>query len=76
MSWSWHVTPPVVLRACRQREGSQVASLVPCTYPRLHTASSPQVTTDLRQKCTESHTGTSASAPLAAGIIALTLEAK
>ncbi|XP_071464704.1 furin isoform X2 [Marmota flaviventris] len=34
-----------------------------------------QVTTDLRQKCTESHTGTSASAPLAAGIIALTLEA-
>lgn len=36
----------------------------------------PQVTTDLRQKCTESHTGTSASAPLAAGIIALTLEAK
>lgn len=34
------------------------------------------VTTDLRQKCTESHTGTSASAPLAAGIIALTLEAK
>ncbi|NWX21382.1 FURIN protein, partial [Aegotheles bennettii] len=33
------------------------------------------VTTDLRQKCTESHTGTSASAPLAAGIIALALEA-
>lgn len=33
------------------------------------------MTTDLRQKCTESHTGTSASAPLAAGIIALTLEA-
>ena len=35
-----------------------------------------QVTTDLRQKCTDSHTGTSASAPLAAGIIALALEAK
>uniref|UniRef100_A0A672QV07 Furin-like n=1 Tax=Sinocyclocheilus grahami TaxID=75366 RepID=A0A672QV07_SINGR len=34
------------------------------------------VTTDLRQKCTDSHTGTSASAPLAAGIIALALEAK
>ncbi|XP_057209508.1 furin (paired basic amino acid cleaving enzyme) a [Triplophysa rosa] len=33
------------------------------------------ITTDLRQKCTDSHTGTSASAPLAAGIIALTLEA-
>uniref|UniRef100_A0A671Q6Q9 Furin-1-like n=1 Tax=Sinocyclocheilus anshuiensis TaxID=1608454 RepID=A0A671Q6Q9_9TELE len=34
-----------------------------------------EVTTDLRQKCTDSHTGTSASAPLAAGIIALALEA-
>ncbi|BFY97735.1 hypothetical protein BsWGS_00774 [Bradybaena similaris] len=32
------------------------------------------VTTDLRQSCTETHTGTSASAPLAAGIIALALE--
>lgn len=35
-----------------------------------------QVTTDLKSKCTDSHTGTSASAPLAAGIIALALEAK
>uniref|UniRef100_H3AF55 Proprotein convertase subtilisin/kexin type 4 n=1 Tax=Latimeria chalumnae TaxID=7897 RepID=H3AF55_LATCH len=33
------------------------------------------VTTDLRHQCTETHTGTSASAPLAAGIIALALEA-
>jgi furin len=33
------------------------------------------ITTDLRKSCTEAHTGTSASAPLAAGIIALTLEA-
>uniref|UniRef100_A0AAY4BDU7 P/Homo B domain-containing protein n=1 Tax=Denticeps clupeoides TaxID=299321 RepID=A0AAY4BDU7_9TELE len=33
------------------------------------------VTTDLHQKCTDSHTGTSASAPLAAGVIALALEA-
>ncbi|XP_062888057.1 proprotein convertase subtilisin/kexin type 4-like isoform X1 [Mobula hypostoma] len=33
------------------------------------------VTTDLRLRCTEKHTGTSASAPLAAGIIALALEA-
>ncbi len=33
------------------------------------------ITTDLRKSCTEGHTGTSASAPLAAGIIALTLEA-
>lgn len=33
------------------------------------------ITTDLRKSCTEAHTGTSASAPLAAGIIALALEA-
>eukprot|EP00124_Ichthyophonus_hoferi_P002891 Ihof_evm5s220 gene=Ihof_evmTU5s220 len=31
-------------------------------------------TTDLRHKCTEQHTGTSAAAPLVAGIIALLLE--
>ena len=35
-----------------------------------------QVTTDIRQSCTHEHTGTSASAPIAAGIIALVLEAK
>ncbi|XP_070490014.1 furin-like protease kpc-1 isoform X2 [Chironomus tepperi] len=33
------------------------------------------VTTDLHHMCTSSHTGTSASAPLAAGIVALGLEA-
>ncbi|XP_069609126.1 proprotein convertase subtilisin/kexin type 4-like [Ranitomeya imitator] len=33
------------------------------------------VTTDIRYRCTEHHSGTSASAPLAAGIIALALEA-
>ncbi|XP_053556000.1 proprotein convertase subtilisin/kexin type 4 [Bombina bombina] len=33
------------------------------------------VTTDIRYRCTDEHTGTSASAPLAAGIIALALEA-
>jgi len=35
-----------------------------------------QVTTDLRKGCTEMHTGTSASAPLAAGIYAIVLQAK
>jgi hypothetical protein len=35
-----------------------------------------KVTTDLRKGCTDNHTGTSASAPLAAGIIALALQAK
>uniref|UniRef100_A0A3P8W2P8 Proprotein convertase subtilisin/kexin type 5b n=1 Tax=Cynoglossus semilaevis TaxID=244447 RepID=A0A3P8W2P8_CYNSE len=34
-----------------------------------------QITTDLRHRCTDSHTGTSASAPMAAAIIALALEA-
>lgn len=33
------------------------------------------VTSDLRKGCTEGHTGTSASAPLAAGIVALALQA-
>ncbi|KAL5005336.1 hypothetical protein ScPMuIL_018792 [Solemya velum] len=33
------------------------------------------ITTDLRNTCTDTHTGTSASAPLAAGIVALVLEA-
>ena len=33
------------------------------------------MTTDLHHYCTSSHTGTSASAPLAAGICALALEA-
>lgn len=47
-----------------------------CLQHFLPWRSSSQVTTDLRQKCTELHTGTSASAPLAAGIIALALEAK
>uniref|UniRef100_G1QM37 Proprotein convertase subtilisin/kexin type 4 n=1 Tax=Nomascus leucogenys TaxID=61853 RepID=G1QM37_NOMLE len=35
----------------------------------------PQITTDLHHRCTDRHTGTSASAPLAAGMIALALEA-
>ncbi len=35
-----------------------------------------QTTTDLRDTCTTKHTGTSASAPLGAGVMALLLEAK
>jgi hypothetical protein len=35
-----------------------------------------KVTADLHNTCTADHTGTSASAPLAAGIFALVLEAK
>ena len=36
----------------------------------------PQITTDLHNTCTMEHSGTSASAPLVAGILALVLEAK
>lgn len=35
-----------------------------------------QATTDTSDSCTLGHTGTSAAAPLAAGIIALVLQAK
>lgn len=35
-----------------------------------------QTTTDLHTTCTSHHTGTSAAAPLAAGVVALGIEAK
>jgi len=35
-----------------------------------------QTTTDLHNTCTSAHSGTSASAPLAAGIVALLLQLK
>nr|XP_044609536.1 proprotein convertase subtilisin/kexin type 4 isoform X7 [Equus asinus] len=51
------------------------ASTLTTTYSS-GAAPDPQiVTTDLHHQCTDKHTGTSASAPLAAGIIALALEA-
>ena len=37
---------------------------------------SDQTTTDLHNTCTSAHSGTSASAPLAAGIVALLLQLK
>ncbi|XP_061825942.1 furin (paired basic amino acid cleaving enzyme) b isoform X1 [Nerophis lumbriciformis] len=51
------------------------ASTLASTFSSGNPGEKQIVTTDLRQKCTDSHTGTSASAPLAAGIIALALEA-
>ncbi|XP_046890418.1 furin (paired basic amino acid cleaving enzyme) b isoform X2 [Hypomesus transpacificus] len=51
------------------------SSTLATTYSSGNPGEKQIVTTDLRQKCTDSHTGTSASAPLAAGIIALALEA-
>ncbi|XP_078412120.1 proprotein convertase subtilisin/kexin type 4-like isoform X2 [Cetorhinus maximus] len=50
-------------------------STLTTTYSSGTRAEKQIVTTDLRLRCTEKHTGTSASAPLAAGIIALALEA-
>lgn len=45
------------------------------TYSSGQQSEKQVVTTDLHHMCTSSHTGTSASAPLAAGIAALALEA-
>lgn len=51
------------------------SSTLATTYSSGGTAEKQIVTTDLHHSCTASHTGTSASAPLAAGIVALVLEA-
>ncbi|CAI9719185.1 6-like protease kpc-1 isoform X2 [Octopus vulgaris] len=53
----------------------ECASTVASTYSS-GSFNEPQIVTiDLRKKCTSTHTGTSASAPIAAGIVALALEA-
>lgn len=51
------------------------SSTLATTYSSGSTGERKVVTTDLHHTCTSSHTGTSASAPLAAGIVALTLHA-
>ncbi|XP_028015292.2 proprotein convertase subtilisin/kexin type 4 isoform X1 [Eptesicus fuscus] len=51
------------------------ASTLTTTYSSGVVTDPQIVTTDLHHQCTDKHTGTSASAPLAAGIIALALEA-
>ncbi|XP_063066379.1 proprotein convertase subtilisin/kexin type 5 isoform X2 [Engraulis encrasicolus] len=53
----------------------ECSSTLTTTYSSGDPTGNDVVTTDLRQRCTEDHSGTSASAPMAAGIIALTLEA-
>ncbi|KTF75021.1 hypothetical protein cypCar_00027139 [Cyprinus carpio] len=53
----------------------ECSSTLATTYSSGDSHSLGVVTTDLRQRCTDEHSGTSASAPMAAGIIALTLEA-
>lgn len=51
------------------------SSTLATTYSSGGTGEKQVVTTDLHHRCTSTHTGTSASAPLAAGICALALEA-
>ncbi|XP_055968765.1 proprotein convertase subtilisin/kexin type 4 [Sorex fumeus] len=51
------------------------ASTLTTTYSSGVVTDAQIVTTDLHHHCTDKHTGTSASAPLAAGMIALALEA-
>ena len=51
------------------------SSTMATTYSSGSTSERKIVTTDLHHSCTDSHTGTSASAPMAAAIIALALEA-
>ncbi|XP_019368708.1 PREDICTED: proprotein convertase subtilisin/kexin type 4, partial [Gavialis gangeticus] len=51
------------------------ASTLTATYSSGARQDRQIVTTDLHHRCTNRHTGTSASAPLAAGMIALALEA-
>ncbi|XP_030623096.1 proprotein convertase subtilisin/kexin type 5 [Chanos chanos] len=53
----------------------ECSSTLATTYSSGETSGIGIVTTDLRHQCTDEHSGTSASAPMAAGIIALTLEA-
>ncbi|EGW09810.1 Proprotein convertase subtilisin/kexin type 5 [Cricetulus griseus] len=54
----------------------ECSSTLATTYSSGESYDKKIITTDLRQRCTDNHTGTSASAPMAAGIIALALEAK
>jgi proprotein convertase subtilisin/kexin type 1 len=55
--------------------GEECASTLAVTYSSGAYKDQMIATTDLHNECTIKHTGTSASAPLAAGIIALALEA-
>merc|ERR1719334_1672555 len=51
------------------------SSTMATTYSSGSSGERKVITTDLHNGCTSSHTGTSASAPMAAGVIALLLEA-
>ncbi|XP_071583769.1 proprotein convertase subtilisin/kexin type 4 [Heliangelus exortis] len=59
----------------RPRYGEGCSAILTTTFSSRATSQEQIVTTDLHHGCTDGHTGTSASAPLAAGIMALALEA-
>jgi furin len=58
-----------------KRYSEKCSSTLATTYSSGQQNEKQVITTDLHHSCTSSHTGTSASAPLAAGIVALVLEA-
>ena len=64
-------TTPWYSEAC----SSSLATTVSSGSKDKTTTERKVVTTDLHGQCTNQHTGTSASSPMAAGIIALALEA-
>nr|XP_030112657.3 proprotein convertase subtilisin/kexin type 4 [Taeniopygia guttata] len=59
----------------RPRYGESCPAILTTTYSSRSSSEVQMVTTDLHHRCTDKHTGTSASAPLAAGMVALALEA-
>ncbi|NXR64298.1 PCSK4 convertase, partial [Rhadina sibilatrix] len=59
----------------RPRYSESCPAILTTTYSSRTTSKVQIVTTDLHHSCTDKHTGTSASAPLAAGMVALALEA-
>ncbi|NXU12232.1 PCSK4 convertase, partial [Pardalotus punctatus] len=59
----------------RPSYGESCPAILTTTYSSRITSKVQIVTTDLHHRCTDKHTGTSASAPLAAGMVALALEA-
>ncbi|XP_078493501.1 proprotein convertase subtilisin/kexin type 4-like isoform X1 [Ciona intestinalis] len=62
-------------RGTRPWYSEACSSTLAATYSSGRSGDKQIITTDLRHGCTTTHTGTSASAPLAAGICALALEA-
>ncbi|NWR36449.1 PCSK4 convertase, partial [Tachuris rubrigastra] len=59
----------------RPRYSEGCAAILTTTYSSRASSDVQIVTTDLHHRCTDKHTGTSASAPLVAGMVALALEA-